>query len=291
MVEGTLPPGVKIWWVDMTYERLADAGLNYFPCRYGKSRLMFRGPKCRLDAPYVAVIGGTETYGKFCPAPYPDVLEDHIGMSVVNFGAVNAGIDVFKDDATILDICSGARAVVLQIMGAHNLSNRFYSVHPRRNDRFLMAAPALRELYQDIDFTDFNFTRHLVQSLSDADVDKFARVKQELQTAWVWRMRGLIGAIAAPVILLWMAPRSPAASDDLFVASDPLFIDDMLLQRVQGGTVKTISVRSDEAAVKPTKEGLIFSEIEAAAAAEVPNAVAHRIAAEALAEGLQQINL
>ena len=42
-------------WVDMTYSSLAEGGLNYFPCRYGTSKLLFRGPRRRLDGRYVAV--------------------------------------------------------------------------------------------------------------------------------------------------------------------------------------------------------------------------------------------
>jgi hypothetical protein len=82
----------------MTYDSMASSGLDYFPCRYGKSRLVFRGPRRKLTGAYVTVVGGTETYGKFVARPYADLLEEHIGMTVVNFGAVNAGVDVFLSD-------------------------------------------------------------------------------------------------------------------------------------------------------------------------------------------------
>ena len=34
-----------------------DTGLDYYPCTYGKSRTMFRGPRVSLDGPYTVVIG------------------------------------------------------------------------------------------------------------------------------------------------------------------------------------------------------------------------------------------
>ena len=36
----------------MAYDNPGDGALDYFPCRYGKSKLMFRGPRRRLEAPY-----------------------------------------------------------------------------------------------------------------------------------------------------------------------------------------------------------------------------------------------
>jgi hypothetical protein len=58
-----------------------------------------------------------------------------------------------------------ATAIVLQIQGAQTLSNRLYTVHPRRNDRFVRASGILRTIYRDVDFTEFHFTRHMLDHL------------------------------------------------------------------------------------------------------------------------------
>ena len=55
----------------MTYENLGQSALDYFPCRYGKSKLLFRGPRKRMAGEFLAMIGGTETYGKFIEKPFP----------------------------------------------------------------------------------------------------------------------------------------------------------------------------------------------------------------------------
>ena len=60
----------------MAYEFAGDSALDYFPCRYGQSKLLFRGPRRRFDGPYAAAIGGTETYGKFVADPYPALVRD-----------------------------------------------------------------------------------------------------------------------------------------------------------------------------------------------------------------------
>ena len=51
----------------------AGAGaLDYFPCRYGASRAVFRGPERDLSRPYVALLGGSATFGKYVATPFAD---------------------------------------------------------------------------------------------------------------------------------------------------------------------------------------------------------------------------
>jgi hypothetical protein len=273
----------------MSYSGLADGGLDYFPCRYGTSRLLFRGPRRRLDGRYVAVVGGTEVYGKFVERPFPDLLEDHVGLPVVNLGAVNAGIDVFSCDETVLSACSGARVVVLQVMGAHNLRNRFYSVHQRRNDRFLRASPLLRVLYPEVDFTEFAFTRHLIQTLHDIDPLRFVNVREELQSAWVARMSAFLDGVRVPVVLLWMAERRPDDASDLQNASDPLFVSDELIDAVRPKLAGVVEAVPSAAARAMGSRGLVCTDLEAPAAAEAPNPAVHAETAAAVAQGIRAL--
>jgi hypothetical protein len=274
-------------WVDMSYSSLAEGGLDYFPCRYGTSKLLFRGPRRRLDGRYLAAVGGTEVYGKFVERPFPDLLEDHVGLTVVNFGAVNAGIDVFSCDDTVLAACSGARAVVLQAMGAHNLRNRFYAVHQRRNDRFLRASALLQVLYPEVDFTEFAFTRHLIRTLADIDPQRFEHVREELQSAWLARMTAFLDGVRAPVVLLWMAERRPDEPSELAKATDPLFVTGALIDAVRPRLAGVIEAVPSAAA--RAGGGLVCSEMEALAAAEVPNAAVHAETALAVAKGVRTL--
>ena len=114
----------------MSYERIGGAALDYRLCEYDGSRLAFRGPKRSLDEPFVAALGGTETFGKFVPRPYVDRLEDKLEMPCLNLGVMSAGLDAFASDLGVLSMAARAEAVIVQAMGVHNLSNRFYTVHP-----------------------------------------------------------------------------------------------------------------------------------------------------------------
>jgi len=267
----------------MTYEELGSNALDYFPCRYGKSKLLFRGPKRKLEGDYVTVLGGSESYGKFVERPFPALTEELLGRKVVNFGITNAGIDVFAHDPTIRDACSRAKVTVIQIGGAQNMSNRFYAVHPRRNDRFLRASTLLKTVYRDIDFTEFNFTRHLLTALKRESAERFVMVEQELKEAWTARMKTLVSRIESNVVLLWMSDHAP---DDCVThtadGGDPLFVDRAMLREVAAYASGVVEVVVSPDEIEAGRERLLFGDLDEPAAREMLGVVAHEKAAAAL---------
>ncbi|MEM9342300.1 MAG: DUF6473 family protein [Pseudomonadota bacterium] len=269
----------------MSYERLVDGTIDYLPCRYGKSKLTFRGPRTALNEPYIAFVGGTVTYGKFVEVPYPDLLGREAGVAALNLGFVNAGIDTFIDDDTVLDLCSGARACVIEVMGANKLSNRHYSVHPRRNDRFVAASQELQRLYPEADYSEVHFTRHLLSTLHAIDARRFAAVTDELAEAWTSRMLLFIRSINVPVTLLWVSDRSPDERQDALTGSDPLFVTrdmiDAVCQQAEG-CIEVVHPSADR-----PDEGMVFSELEFQAARELPGPAIHRQIAADLSPALR----
>lgn len=274
----------------MTYECLGDGALDYVPCRYGKSKLLFRGPKRKLTAPYVAVIGATETYGKFVEHPYPALTEGTLDRPVVNLGCVNAGLDVFANDRTVTEICAKAEVTVIQVMGAQNMSNRFYAVHPRRNDRFLRASNLLKTIYREVDFTEFNFTRHLLSALKATSPEKFVMVEQELREAWIARMKTLISKIDSRVVMLWLADHAPETPHtNTTTGSDPLFVDRAMLDEVRPFVERTVEVVVTPEEVADGFSGLSYTEFEEPAARGMLGTIAHARAASALDRTLREL--
>lgn len=275
----------------MAFETPGTGALEYFPCRYGRSKLQFRGPKRRLEGDYVAVLGGSETYGKFLARPYPALCEAALGRKVVNFGIMNAGLDVFMHDRSIRDSCARARLTVIQLGGAQNLSNQFYAVHPRRNDRFLRASADLKALYPDVDFTEVHFTRHLLAALRAKDPEAFATVEAELKQAWVARMKALIAEIESDVLLLWLAGHRPEMCSTCSACgrcaahgADPLFVDRAMLDAVLPGTAGLVEVVVEADEIEAGRDGMVYAPLEEPAAREMLGAVAHEKAARALAD-------
>ena len=274
----------------MAYVFPCEGSLDYYPCQYGSSRILFRGPKRDIDRAYVAVLGGTETYGKFVPLPFPDLVEQELGLPVANLGCMNAGPDVFLNEAAVTQIAAQASVTVVQILGAQNLSNRYYAVHPRRNDRFLGATPLLRAIFPRVDFTEFNFTRHMLMSLQNASADKFEVVAEELRAAWVTRMKLLLSRLGRRVILLWVsdqAPPSPTRRVDL--ARNPLLIDSEMIHAIRAPVAGYVEAVFSAAALSQGVEGMAFAPMEAPAAAGLPGPSAHREVADLLMPAIHRL--
>ncbi len=277
-------------WVDQMYEHHADTALSYHPCRYGKSKLLFRGPKRALKGAYCAMLGGTETYGKFLERPYPMLVEEKTGLPVVNLGCVNAGVDVFASDAEVLNLCTRARVTVVQVMGAHNMSNRFYAVHPRRNDRFLRASALMKAIYREVDFTEFNFTKHMLGALRTLSPERFETVLDELRAAWCARMTTLADRIDGKTVLMWLSDRAPTQRESSgSLDHEPLFVDAEMLDRVRPLFTDYIEVVASPAARSTGVDGMIFPPMEEPAAAEIPGPAVHEEVATMLAPVVERL--
>ncbi|MFN3937125.1 MAG: DUF6473 family protein [Gemmobacter sp.] len=247
--------------------------LDYFPCTYGASRLVFRGPGQRIARRYCVALGGAETFGRFVAEPWPQLLQRASGRQVLNLGCVNVGIDAYLNAPEILAIARRADLRLVQVVGAANLSNRFYTVHGRRNDRFVSETDALRRLFPEIDFTEFNFTRHLVRSLERHDPDRFAEVARHLRQTWVERMQALLDAIGGPAVLLRIG-RLGAPADE------PMLVDPGMIAELAPRVAQVVEMRLPARAAPPTD--MRYGPFEAAAAAAMPGPAEHRQVAEAL---------
>ncbi|WP_145104707.1 DUF6473 family protein [Cereibacter sediminicola] len=273
----------------MAFAYQGEGALDYFPCRYGASKLLFRGPRRSLEGSFCAVLGGTETYGKFVSRPFPDLLEEATGLRMVNLGCMNAGIDVFLNDPTVVQIASRSSLAIVQVVGAANLTNRLYAVHPRRNDRFLSASAVLQAMYREVDFADFSFTRHMMQTLHAVSQGKFEQVAVELRAAWVARMRTLLGRIAAPTLLLWIADHAPPHRQPLTPDVAPLLIDADMIAAVRPHATDYLEVVISAEASAAGTAGMRFPPLDAPVAAEVPGPAVHAEVAAALAPVLMRL--
>lgn len=276
----------------MSIDPLGPGALDYLPCRYGASKLLFRGPKRALKEPYIAFLGGLEVYGKFIAKPLPALVERNLGVPCVNFGYPNAGIDAFVNDPFVVEAACKADVTVLQIMGAQNMTNRFYSVHPRRNDRFTGASQLLNVIFSDVDFSEYHFTKHMLGDLLALSADRFDAVRAELQQAWLARMRLLLGQIKGRIVLLWFAPFAPPRGDrgtHTQMDRDPLFVTHEMVTQLEPLVTKVVIARPSPAALDAGTQGMQFSEMERAAAAQMLGPRAHEEAAEQVAETLDAL--
>lgn len=272
----------------MAYEHPGGGSLDYLPCRYGTSKLLFRGPRRRLEGAFCALLGGSETYGKYVRDPFPALLEARLGTTMVNFGYMNAGADVFLNEPFIVDACNKARVTVVQLLGAHNMSNRFYAVHPRRNDRFLRASTLMKTIFREVDFTEFHFTRHMLLSLKLRAPEKYALVESELKAAWVARMRLLLQKIVGRSVLLWVGDHHPEGAARDALGPDPLLIDTDMVDAIRPFATDFVRVTPTTAARLAGTAGMEFAALDAPAAAQMPGPAVHEEVAAALSPVLRR---
>lgn len=172
--------------------------------RFGRAQQVFRAPRPDLRRPYCAFIGGSETFGKHVRVPFPALLQDRTGIPAANFGTPGAGPGFFLSDPAVLQVANAAELTVVQVMSPAAVSNRMYSVYPRRNTRLYAASETLRMLYPEVDFKGFRFVRWMLWNLERIDPARFAIVLAEIHSAWLARTAELLGALEGHKILLWI---------------------------------------------------------------------------------------
>lgn len=273
----------------MTYDVLGPSALDYLPCRYGTSKLIFRGPQRDLKDPYVAFVGGTQTFGKFVEQPYPLKVEHLTGVTSVNFGQMNAGLDVFVSDPTVSKAARRARVTVLEVLGAGNLNNRLYSVHKRRNDRFLRASADLKRLYPEVDFTQFNFTRHMLLDLYQRDTQRFATLRRDLQRVWVRRMRQLLGQLGEKVVLVRIGDDPVDQTWPVGKGFGPVLVTDAMIEGLREHACAIVDVPAPLNAASEGNSRMVFNALEEDAAKRVAPPAVHDAVAQALLPVLDRL--
>lgn len=272
----------------MTYERQVPGDLDYQLCQYGRSRIRFRGPRAPERGPYLAFLGADETFGRFVPEPYPELIARDLDVACVNLAVPHAGLDLYLNDPAALQVAASAELTVLQVVGAQNMSNRFYRVHPRHNDRFLRASDGLQRLYHEVDFTEFHFITHMLSALHATCQDRFAMVQTELTAAWRARIVSLIDLVGPPVVLLWIAPHSPAEAATNVAGAGPRFVSKDMVDHARqevAGFVETVV--SHEITGMGT-EGMVYPAHKEGLAQVCPGPAVHALVAADLAPVIGQ---
>ena len=257
--------------------------VDYRHCSYDDSRLLFRGPKRRLDGRHVVAVGSTPTYGRFVHEPWPALLEARLGRPVANLGYPNAGIDLVSRSETLREACAGAAACVVEVMGTANMSNRFYSVHPRHNDRFLMPSHELGQLYPEVDFTEYAFVRHMLGALEALSPERFRLVVAEMRDAWAARMRVFLGGLEGPAVLLRLTGGIEARP----ATGGPADLPPAMIETLAFEAGAVIVDAAETSGM--CRDGLAFGASEGAAARTQPAPAVHDAAADAIMERLPEL--
>lgn len=218
------------------YQKPDQAFIDYDGYRWGRLNQIYRGPQPDLTQPYVACLGGAQTFGRYVARPYPSLLGEALDMTVANFGAASAGPGFFLRDSRVIEAASAAEVCVIQVMSARSLSNRLFKVQIGRNAQIEAVSKALESLFPHVDFETFTYAHNMLNQIADEDPEKFLEVETEMKAAWVARTRVLLEAIDTKRVLFWFSEREPegggSRNSNHPALKYPQFVDQEMLDAI-----------------------------------------------------------
>ena len=277
---------VKIWVSVMSYQSINAGCSAETMCGYGASKLRFRGPQRELDRPFVACLGGEETFGRFVDSPFPKILERRLDRRCLNLGSLFCGVEALTQDAGLLEIANGAETCVLQMPGLLGQSNRFYRVHPRRNDRFVAPTPELVALYPEEDFTDIHFVRHLLTRLWARSDVRIEVVEQELRRGWLEKISTFLRQLAPPVVVLNLEV------EDCALGSFPherVSVDPAMIDAIRPHCAACLDLRVQVCGESDEIEDMLFGTLQQPIAEHMIGPATHRKIAETVARTINDL--
>lgn len=219
----------------MAEHQIDDPLFDYKLYRFGRSRQLFRGPQPDLRGRFLSFIGSSSTFGRFNDDPFPDLIGDDLDIKVLNLGTDGAGPGFFLGDPEVLRVASDSNVCVVQVMCPIALSNRMFTVRPRRNMRIHAVSDLLIGIYPEVEFDRFSFVHAMLKHLQALDENRFKLLINEMKNAWIGRMQTLLTTIETKTILMWFSQRSPddhgaeAGGPELY----PHFVDRAMLDAVR----------------------------------------------------------
>lgn len=185
------------------------------------SGLWFRGPAPGPLEPgrHFTAIGAAQTFGCFCDAPYPALLQERLGLPALNLGYSGAGPAFFARREAVLQAINRSAFCIVQVMSGRSTSN---SLFDNSEGLAFGRRRATGEVATSEEIFDEAITRelgrvplvprrakNLVLKASGLPLPAIRRLADESRDNWVESYRELFEAITVPTILFWFSARRP----------------------------------------------------------------------------------
>lgn len=169
--------------------------------RQTNAAFLVRGPKPEnlQKGQYFVCIGAAQTFGRFCEKPFPNLLQEKLGISGLNLGRGGAGPSFFsQENARLMEYINRARFAIVQVMSGRSASNSLfeskglgYYIKKSDGSSCIGADDAFKEL------------------LSHSNKQYVKRIVAETRMNWIESYQELLEQIKIPKILLWLSVRKP----------------------------------------------------------------------------------
>lgn len=175
--------------------------------------LRLRGPAPGERAPggYIAFVGAAQTFGRFCPEPFPALVSKDLEIPSLNLGFGGAGPPVFLRHPELIQLMNEAVLVVLQVMSARYEGNSLFEgsggpLKARSTGERMRAEDAYEPLL----------------ALGDQALVK--SIVRETRETWIAGYKQLLSLIQVPTVLFWLSVREPGYTEK-YDSVDELFGD------------------------------------------------------------------
>src|ERR1043165_956930 len=106
------------------YQAEANHIVDYDLWQLPGSSEFFRGPPMVMAAKkYIAFVGAAQTFGAFCRFPFPTLVAERLGGSVVNLGIGGAGPARFITDPILMKVVNESKMAVVQVLSGRSAPN------------------------------------------------------------------------------------------------------------------------------------------------------------------------
>ena len=152
----------------------------------------FRGPQPSDLSPgrFFAAIGAAQTFGCYCPFPFPFLLQEATGLNALNLGVAGAGPKFFTGRPAFIGKANQARFVIVQVMSGRSESNSLFEskggeVLLRRSDGVRQGAGPM-----------------YAEMMASSSKREVMAIVEETRGNWLANMKSLLEAIKVPKVLL-----------------------------------------------------------------------------------------
>jgi hypothetical protein len=209
--------------------------------------LRIRGPRppSLEKGDYFVCLGAAQTFGRFCPRPFPTLLQERLSLPVLNISHGGAGPSFFsRAHDRLFDYVNNARFLVLQVMSGRSESNSLFGSrgvghYTRRSDG--------AQIGSDEAFADL---------LRTAPRSVVARVVEETRRNWLASYRAILANVAVPTILFWFSSRRPGYRQGYESVSDlfgefPQLVNEAMIRALRAECEDFVSCISQRGLPQP----------------------------------------
>ncbi len=214
------------------------------PDRQDETPLRLRGPRPEglTEGSYFVCMGAAQTFGRFCPEPYPTLLGKMLEMPPLNLGRGGAGFSFFRDNENLLRYVNRARFAVIQIMAARSESNSLFN------------SKGLGYYYRVSDGEGIGCDDAFRELLARKDTRLLKEIIAQTRENWVTSCHELLSRISVPKILFWFSTRGPDYRENLVSNLEALFGE--FPQLVNARMIEQIRGKADAYVECLSKKGL-----------------------------------